>query len=133
MGQKTRFRVIAAGAIALAGVMTAGGTAANAGPSCSTASGKQVFALCTACHSLEAGKNMAGPTLHGVVGRQSASADGFRYSRALSNLGIVWSTENLDGFLTSPQKFAKGTTMAFGGVRDAKKRADLICYLKTAK
>lgn len=132
MGQKTRFQVIAAGAIALAGVMTSSGSAANAGPSCNTASGKQVFALCTACHSLEAGKNMAGPTLHGIVGRKSADADGFRYSRALSNLGIVWSTKNLDAFLASPQTFAKGTAMAFGGVRDAKKRADLVCYLKSA-
>src|SRR5947208_10001581 len=37
------------------------------------AKGKQVFAKCQACHSVEAGTNKLGPSLHGVVGRTSGT------------------------------------------------------------
>ena len=33
--------------------------------------GAQVFAQCKVCHSLEAGKNMLGPSLHGLLGRKA--------------------------------------------------------------
>ena len=35
--------------------------------------GAQVFAQCKVCHSLEAGKNMVGPSLHGLIGRKAAA------------------------------------------------------------
>ena len=45
--------------------------------------GKKTFRQCSACHAVEPGRNMVGPSMHGVVGRDIASADGFRYSDAL--------------------------------------------------
>lgn len=41
--------------------------------------GKQVFMQCQACHSIEAGKNMIGPSLAAVVGRKAGSIAGFAY------------------------------------------------------
>ena len=35
--------------------------------------GAQVFNQCKICHSLEAGKNLVGPSLHGVIGRKAGS------------------------------------------------------------
>ena len=38
--------------------------------------GAQVFVQCKVCHSLEAGKNMVGPSLHGLIGRKAGSVPG---------------------------------------------------------
>ena len=39
--------------------------------------------------------------------------------------------EKLDTWLKNPQAFAPGTAMAFPGVADDKKRADIIAFLRT--
>lgn len=133
MTKSKKSRIFVAGTIFLAVCATAASPAIAAKNGCNAQAGKQIAKMCVACHSFDAGKNMAGPALHGVVGRRAASAKGFRYSRAFMNLDINWTTANLDKFLSGPQKFAKGTTMAFGGLPDNQRRADLICYLKTLK
>lgn len=93
-----------------------------------------VAAACQPCHSFAAdGKNKVGPHLWGVVGRQKASIKDFKYSKALNGLGGVWDEESLNGFLTSPGKYVKGTRMAFVGIKNAKKRQELIDWLKTLK
>ena len=43
----------------------------------------------------------------------------------------MWTYEKLDPWLKNPQAFAPGTTMAFPGVADAKKRAAIIAFLRT--
>ncbi len=98
---------------------------------CDAERGKVVFTKCLACHSAQENVHMAGPSLYGVVGRPAGNIEGFRFSRAISNLQIEWTVQNLDAFLTSPQSFARGTIMAFGGLRDAQERADVICYLQS--
>jgi cytochrome c len=60
-----------------------------------------------------------------------ASHEGFAYSPALKAKGGDWSYENLDLWLTNPQAFAAGTTMAFPGVPDIKKRADIIAFMRS--
>ena len=35
--------------------------------------GAQVFAQCKVCHSLEPGKNLLGPSLHGLIVRKAVS------------------------------------------------------------
>ncbi|MEM9717575.1 MAG: cytochrome c family protein, partial [Pseudomonadota bacterium] len=70
-----------------------------------------------------------GPYLHGVVGRNVGSADGFGYSGNLVAVADVWTPEALDGFLESPSGYAPGTTMAFAGLKKAADRANLIAYL----
>ena len=96
------------------------------------AKGKQVFAKCQACHSLEAGTNKLGPSLHGLVGRPSGSIEGFNYSDAMKNAHLTWDPETLDKYLTKPKEVVPGTKMTFPGLPKDKDRADLISYLEQA-
>jgi cytochrome c len=94
--------------------------------------GEKEAALCKVCHSFEAGgANMVGPNLHNIVGAELAKKDGFSYSQALKDKGGAWTYERLDVWLENPQAFAAGTTMAYPGIADAKKRADVIAYLRS--
>lgn len=85
---------------------------------------------CRACHSLEAGRNGQGPSLHGVVGRAIDAVPGFNYSGALLQLGDTWTVEALDRFLASPRNAAPGTAMNFAGLRNQTDRLNLIAYLE---
>ena len=84
---------------------------------------------CTACHSLDF--NGVGPAHRGVFGRAAAQAKGFAYSDALKASRLVWTEDSLDRWLADPEKTAPGQRMGVN-VPDAKDRADLIAYLKTA-
>lgn len=97
------------------------------------AAGEKAFKACKACHTVaEGGKNLTGPNLWGVHGRQVATTEGFAYSDALKALeGQVWDEAALDAFLENPKTFAKGTKMAFAGVKKAGDRANLIAWLAT--
>jgi cytochrome c len=97
------------------------------------AKGETTAAICKACHAFEAGApSPIGPNLHNVVGRKIASVEGFNYSPALkAKAGEVWSYEHLNHWITNPQAFATGTTMAFPGLPDAQQRADVIAFLRT--
>jgi cytochrome c len=91
-------------------------------------------AQCLACHSFEKGAaHGAGPNLHGVVGRRMASAPGFVFSKALRKLGGTWSESELDKWLEDPQAYAPGTKMAYGGLKDAAQRKEVIEVLKALK
>jgi len=95
------------------------------------AAGQRVFLQCQSCHAIVAGANRLGPTLHNVVGRQSGGVPGFNYSPANRNAGIVWTPEKLFQYLENPRRVVPGTTMAFAGIGDPQRRADLIAYLAT--
>ena len=62
--------------------------------------------------------------------RGKASAAGFGFSNALKGLGGEWSFADLDAFLASPKKFAKGTKMTFAGLKKPGDRAALLAYLR---
>jgi cytochrome c2 len=112
-------------------VLTAAGIA-RAVEAGDPALGKKVFVKCQACHSLEAGKNKVGPTLHGVIGRASGSEADFSYSDAMKNAHLTWDPETLDKYLTKPKDVVPGTKMTFPGLPKEKDRADLISYLQQA-
>jgi cytochrome c len=96
--------------------------------------GKKLFGVqCSACHSPVAGVNMVGPSLFGVLGRQSGSIADFRYSAANRDAGLTWDEETLDKYLTNPRAMLPGTTMPFAGIRSGAQRADVIAYLATLK
>ena len=97
------------------------------------AAGQGVFAQCRSCHAVEPNTNRLGPTLHGVVGRRSGAVEGFNYSPANRNAGIVWTPEKLFQYLENPRRVGPGTTMAFAGIGDPQRRADLIAYLATLR
>ena len=94
--------------------------------------GKKVFVKCMACHTLEAGKNKVGPSLHGIIGRKSGSVEGFTYSDAMKNANLTWDEATLDTYLTNPKKEVPGNKMAFPGLPKADDRANVIAYLKQA-
>ena len=93
--------------------------------------GKVAFITCQTCHSIDAGVNKIGPSLHGVVGRKAGTIAGFSYSDANKNSGITWTPEKLFQYLEHPQRVVPGTKMTFVGFPDPQKRADVIAYLKT--
>jgi cytochrome c len=92
--------------------------------------GKVVFIQCQACHSLKEGENRVGPSLYNKIGATAGQVAGFKYSDANKNSGIVWTEEKLFEYLKNPRATIPGTTMAFAGIPDPQKRADLIAFLK---
>jgi cytochrome c len=95
--------------------------------------GEKVFMTCKACHDVEKGVNKVGPTLKGVVGRKTASVEGFKYSDAMKakgEAGQVWDEATLAAYLPDPKKFVPGTKMAFAGLKKPDQVADVIAYLK---
>jgi cytochrome c len=93
--------------------------------------GAHAFQACMACHSINPGEHMTGPSLAGAWSRKAGTAEGFsRYSEALKRAGVVWSGSNLDKWLADPEKFIPGNSMTFPGLKNAQDRMDIIAYLK---
>jgi nitrite reductase (NO-forming) len=111
---------------ALGGSPAAQTLAATAGDA---AQGRQVFKKCQACHSIEPGKNMLGPSLAGVVGRKSGSETGYNYSQAMKQSNLVWDPATLDAYLADPQKEVPGNKMPFPGLKTPNDRNDVIAFL----
>ena len=98
--------------------------------STSAADGAKVFKKCAACHSIaQGGANKIGPALWNVLGRKAGSVPGYKYSKAMLAHGKPWSFEEMDGFLTKPKDWIKGTKMSFAGLKNAKDRAAVILYM----
>lgn len=95
--------------------------------------GKRIFARCLSCHILtETGPKKQGPTLYGLFGRTAGTLEGYTYSKAMTESGIVWEDTTIDAYMADPKGYVPGNKMAFVGVKKAKQRADLIAYLKEA-
>ena len=95
------------------------------------ARGAKAFQQCVACHSLEAGEHLTGPSLANVWGRQAGTTKDFlRYSDALKKSGVTWNEKTLDQWLTNPERFIPDNTMTFPGIKEASARQDVIAYLR---
>ena len=93
-------------------------------------SGKKIFRKCAACHSVvKNGGNKIGPALYNVVGRTVGGLSDYKYSKALATYGKKWTFEELNGFLTKPSTYLKGTKMSYAGLRKETDRASVIMYL----
>ena len=111
------------------GQQAAGGTA----PDTPVAAAPAAFAQCSSCHSVQAGRNMLGPSLHGVTGRKAGSLAGFSYSPAMAAAVLTWDTATLDRFIAAPQTVVPGTRMSYAGMRDPAQRKAVMEYLSTLK
>ena len=116
----------AAGAMVLAITDKAGATLSG-----DATKGEAVFRQCQTCHVVTAGVNKVGPSLHNIIGRTAGQVAGFRYSEANKKSGITWTEQELYTYLENPKARIPGTIMAFVGIKDSQKRADLVAYLKT--
>lgn len=86
---------------------------------------------CQACHDLaKGGPNKTGPGLWELIDRPIGKHEGYTYSAGFAEKdGQNWTYENLNTFITNPKGFIGGTKMAFGGIKNDAKRANLIAYL----
>jgi cytochrome c len=110
------------------------------------AKGEVVFKQCMTCHRIGPdAKNLVGPVLTGVIGRQSGTAPGFAYSalnKAAGENGLVWTDDLVMQYLPDPNAFLKkfltdkgkadlavgSTKMAFK-LADEQQRKDVIAYI----
>ncbi|MBM3622394.1 MAG: cytochrome c family protein [Alphaproteobacteria bacterium] len=112
------------------------GLSATSAQAQDVSAGERLFKrYCGVCHIAEkdSTRRLQGPNLFGLIGRKAGTIEGFRYSEANKNSGIVWSAEALDPYLADPREVIKGTTMAFVGVKKADERKAIIEYLEAQK
>ena len=94
--------------------------------------GKAAFRKCASCHQVgPSARGGFGPKLTGVIGRKAGSTTDYKYSAAMKNANIIWTEQNLAGFLKAPSDFIPGNNMRFWGIGNAQQVADLLAYLRT--
>ena len=94
--------------------------------------GAKAFRQCAACHSLDPGYHLTGPSLFGVIGRPAGKAKNFkRYSEALKVAEFSWTQIALDQWLENPAKLVPGTSMRIRPITDASMRQDIIAFLES--
>ncbi|MBB4208991.1 c-type cytochrome [Roseinatronobacter bogoriensis] len=96
------------------------------------ANGESVWRQCRACHIHDAEQNRGGPHLVNIIGREVAAAEGWRYSRSLSEHGGVWTVESLLAWLENPDSYIPGNQMAFRGLRNEQDRIDVLGFLNAS-
>lgn len=97
------------------------------------AAGKVVFKKCAICHSIKAGENKIGPSLHGIVGRPSHSIASYNYSAAMKAYNVTWDEKTLEHYVIDPRATVPGTKMIFPGLKSDTDRKNLFAYLETLK
>lgn len=117
------------GALALA--LSTGGAFAQEDKEAAIKAGETVFAQCRACHQVgPTAKNTVGPLLNGLFGRKSGTVEGYNYTDANKNSGIVWDEKVFAEYIENPRAKIPGTKMAYAGLKDPKRIENLTAYLK---
>ena len=94
------------------------------------AAGKASFNKCLACHAVgEGARNKVGPILNGLDGRKSGTVEGYSYSQANRNSGIIWNKDQFLDYIRDPKARIPGTKMIFAGIKKETEAADLWAFL----
>jgi cytochrome c len=88
---------------------------------------------CRSCHNDDPAASSYGPSLVGVVGRKAGSLEGFVYSDALKNSGIVWTDSALKAWMADNTNIMPGTRMRHVGIKDEDEQEFILAYLKSLK
>jgi len=101
------------------------------------------FRWCRYCHTMQPDSpDEPGPSLYKIFGRRAATIPGFPYSEVFIAAGengrdgsgepLYWTEENIDEFITDPQKYIPGNRMFHGPVyiNDPERRKRVINLLK---
>jgi cytochrome c len=93
--------------------------------------GQKVFSFhCTRCHQIGVtAKNAVGPKLNGLFGRPAGSVEGFSYSSANKNSGIVWDEATFREYIKGPKAKIPDTKMEFPGLKTDKDIDDIVVFL----
>jgi cytochrome c2 len=107
-------------------------------PSALAQDGRAVFeARCASCHAVAPdAAPMAGPNLHGVIGRRVGAAPGFDYSPVLEGAGRggdTWDPDRMVRFLEDPEEMYPGLWMGANGLRAEAQRRAVAAFLATAR
>jgi len=96
--------------------------------------GAELFKQCMVCHAVGKGaENTVGPNLNHVFGRKAGSIEDYKYSEAMLAKGsddtLIWDEKSLYIFIAGPERYVKGTTMGFKGLRTEQEIKDLLSWL----
>lgn len=95
------------------------------------AAGAKSFKKCAACHAVgENAKNKVGPVLNGLENRKSGSIEGYNYSDANKDSGIVWTEAAFLEYIKDPKAKIPKTKMVFAGIKKEDEAKNLWAYLK---
>jgi cytochrome c len=93
--------------------------------------GERSFRKCLPCHAIGPdAKNKVGPAQNGLDGRKAGTVDGYSYSDANKNSGIVWNEQTFKDYIADPRAKIPGTKMVFAGIKSPQEAADLWAYMK---
>jgi cytochrome c len=92
--------------------------------------GETSFKKCAPCHDVgDAAKNKVGPMLNGIDGRKSGSIEGYKYSDANKNSGLVWNEATFLEYIRDPKAKVPNTKMVFVGIKNESEAKNLWAYL----
>lgn len=84
---------------------------------------------CRTCHVMAEGEQRLGPSLHGLIGREVGSVEGFAYSDTMANSSEVWDEALLSAFVENSEATFPGNRMLYPGMPDAANREALVAYI----
>lgn len=86
---------------------------------------------CRTCHSLKAGDNRLGPSLHGIIGAKAGQSTGYAYSQRLRQSGVTWDEATLRRWIENPEAVIPNNNMKpYSGLADAAVRKKIVEFLK---
>jgi cytochrome c len=95
------------------------------------AAGQTSFKKCAPCHDIgETAKNKVGPLLNGLENRKSGTIEGYNYTAANKDSGIVWTELTFKEYIKDPKAKVPGTKMVFPGIKNEKEADDLWSFLQ---